>query len=53
MAGMEEYLDRSERPKVEFEEQEYCLRGPEESDVDIRHIVANACTFIFSVAGSM
>ena len=28
--------------KVEIEELEYDLRGPEESEVDIRHIVTNA-----------
>ena len=42
VARMEQHLDRSESLKVEIEELEYCLVGPEESDIDIRHITMNA-----------
>ena len=42
VARMEHYLDRSESLKVEVEELEYCLLGPEESEVGIRHIAMNA-----------
>ena len=38
MARMEHYLSRSESLEVDSEELEYYLLGPEESDVDIRHI---------------
>ena len=42
MARMVQYLDRSESMNLEMEELEYCLLGPEESEVDIRHIAMNA-----------
>ena len=42
MARMDHYLDRSESLEVGIEELEYYLLGPEELDVDIRHIALNA-----------
>ena len=42
MARMVQYLDRSENMKVDIVELEYCLFGPQESEVDIRHIAMNA-----------
>ena len=38
MARMKQYLDRIESLKVEIEELEYGLLGPEEAEVDMRHI---------------
>ena len=34
---MEQYLDETDSPKVEAEELEHLL-GPEDSEVDVRHI---------------
>ena len=42
MARMEHYLDRRESPDVDIEEWEYYLLGPNEFDVDIKHMALNA-----------
>ena len=42
MTRMEHCLDRSESLEVDIEDLEYFLLGPEELDVDMRHIVLNA-----------
>ena len=41
MARMEQYLYRSESLKVEIEDLEYCLLGPEELEVDMSQALAD------------
>ena len=43
-----QYLDSSEGMKIEIEVLEYCLLGPEESEVDISHTVTNARVIVSS-----